>query len=637
VSQARRPVRDDPAAARFVRGGDGRRRLDETSRLWLLYEDGTPFGSAVGGRCDETIRALCAPIVRCAAKRGIAQAVEKGPEMLAHALRRGRLRELYARPGVLKQAFLFPPRAAVAPKALLVQSRGQTPRTVPLPRGVAGDLAAWIADWRAGAPAPAPPGARRVHESLVNLGVFGAGVPRPPVRLGQATLVGHATVRLATPTTSLLFDPFLLPPDPAYPRSYQPLTTEDLGRPDAVFITHSHPDHFDIGTLLRFGADMPIYVPSVPRESVLAVDMRRRLQEVGFRDVRSLEWFDEARVGDFRVVALPFYGEQPTTDEVLHPEVRNRGNIYLVEEPQRRYVLTVDGGRDHAGDVKRVAADARRRFGAADVVFGGYRGFALYPAHYVFSSIARFLPFVPPSAWGVRQKIMGDAADLIDVAEIWGARRVVPYGDGGAPWFWTRGLGPRLDVPASSPGERETDPRPEEVLAVARARSSSPRGGTIRSAVAVSLLRPGDSLAFGARGQPRLRRASPHAWPYDSDPSADRDGDLEAIVRAGDSPRVLRKKVMLRLLAEREVERLGLDIPDHEVQALADALRRRLGLSSAADTRAWLRAQHLTRERFAETVRALAAVGVLERRYAAAIDEALPIQAAIARAEGPAR
>jgi hypothetical protein len=73
-----------------------------------------------------------------------------------------------------------------------------------------------------------------------------------------------------------------------------------------------------------------------------------------------------------------------------------------------------------------------------------------------------------------------------------------------------------------------------------------------------------------------------------------------------------------------------LDVPEQEVQALADALRRRLGLFSAAETRAWLGREGLTPRRFGETMRALATVGVVERRYAAAIDQKLPIHAAIA-------
>lgn len=604
------------------------------SRLWLAYEDRTAFGSAVGGRCDETIRALCAPIVRTAARRGIVHVVEHGPDLLARAMRHGRLRELYARPGVLTQAFLFPRASDVAPQALVVQRRGGAPRRVPLSRELTRDLAAWLGEWRSRAPAPRSPAARRLRDALVTLGAVPARPSRSPLRLGDATLIGHATVRLATRTRSLLFDPFLLPPDGAYPPAYQPLTAGDLGRPDAVFITHSHPDHFDIGTLLQLGADTPICVPAVPRESILAVDMLRRLREVGFRKVRTVDWGEEVRVGDFRVRALPFYGEQPTTDDVLHPEVRNLGNTYLVTEPRRRYVLTVDGGRDQAGDLKRACFEARRRFGPAQVVFGGYRGFALYPVHYLFSSIARFLPFVPPSAWGVRQKIMGDAADLVDVAEIWGAAHVIPYADGGAPWYWNHGLGPRLDAPASSPGEKETDPRPEQVREVAESRSSSPRGGTIRSTVTVDLLRPGDSLVFGARGQARLRRQPPHAWPYGDGHGSTLAGDIDAVVRKGENPYVVRKKVLLRLLVEREIERLRLPVPVEDIQALADALRRRLGLLSVVDTRRWLAAKGLTEGELVETMRALAAVGVVERHYAAAIEEALPMHAAIAGVDG---
>jgi L-ascorbate metabolism protein UlaG (beta-lactamase superfamily) len=601
----------------------------------LLYEDGTRFGSAVGGRCNQTVRALCAPIVRCAARRGITYAVERGQQMLAHALRRGRLADLYARPGVLKPAFLFPPPTAVVPKALLVQGGSVRAHAIPLTVPLACDLAAWVGEWQAGGRAPRSPVARSLYQALVDIGMLAARPRRALPRLGHATLVGHATVRLATAATSLLFDPFLPPPDGSGARSYQPLTVDQIGPPSAVFITHSHPDHFDLGTLLRLGADTPIYVPAVGRESVLAVDMLRRLREVGFRRITALGWFEEARVGDFRVIALPFYGEQPTTHEVLHPEVRNQGNTYVVEGSGRRYALTGDGGCDHAGDLKSLAFQARRRFGLADVVFGGFRGFAVYPVHYLFSSVAAFLPFVPPSMWGVRQKIMDDAADLLDVAEIWGAAHVIPYAAGGAPWYWNRGLGPRLDLPASSPGQREVNPRPEHVLAVARRRSTSRRDGDIRSPVEVKLLRPGDSLVFGARGRPRLRRVPPHAWPYGN--GSDLAPDVDEVVRWDDNRRVLRKKVLLRLLAEREAERLGIKIPVEEAQAMADAVRRRLVLASAASTRRWLSAQGLTEAQFTDTMRGLAAIGVIERHYGAPIQRALPAHLAIAGTEGRVR
>jgi len=61
-----------------------------------------------------------------------------------------------------------------------------------------------------------------------------------------------------------------------------------------VFITHCHPDHYDLGTLLRFGHDVPIWVPEVARESILSIDMRARLEQLGFTRVRTLRWGDES-------------------------------------------------------------------------------------------------------------------------------------------------------------------------------------------------------------------------------------------------------------------------------------------------------------------------------------------------------
>ncbi len=332
--------------------------------------------------------------------------------------------------------------------------------------------------------------------------------PTPPPR--EATFVGHATVAIHPPSARLLFDPFLFPPSPRYPATYQPLTARDLGPLDAVFVSHSHPDHFDVGSLLYLGAETPIYVPAVERESLLAVDMVWRLRELGFRRVQPLRWYDAVQVGACRVTALPFYGEQPTTGARYHPEARNAGNLYLVDDGQRRQALAVDAGQDEAGDVKRLAAEAHRRYGPLDILWGGYRAFAVYPIHYLFSSVARYLLFVPPEQWAVRQHMMNDAADLLDTAESWGARAVVPYADGGAPWYWELGLGPRLD--GSGRVNPVVDPRPEVVAGAAAARSAS-GDALIPSPVRVALLRPGDSLSLQG-GESRVLRRRPHAWPY---------------------------------------------------------------------------------------------------------------------------
>jgi len=240
--------------------------------------------------------------------------------------------------------------------------------------------------------------------------------------------------------------------------------------------------------------------------------MAERLRELGFTRVHVLEWGQSISVGDIEIHALPFYGEQPTDGDVLHPTVRNAGNTYLVRTPTFSAVFLADSGRDGQGDVKQVASRARARFGSVDVVFAGYRGWLTYPAQHLFSSVTRFLLFVPPALWSVRQKIMIDADDALDVAERWGARFVAGYADGGAPWYWQVGLGPRLDDQA--PRELSAfDPYPEWLGVRARSRSQAADGSPISSPVRPLLVRPGDSVCDVA-GTPTTVRVAGHAWPY---------------------------------------------------------------------------------------------------------------------------
>ena len=108
---------------------------------------------------------------------------------------------------------------------------------------------------------------------------------------------------------------------------------------------------------------------------------------------------------------------------------------------------------------------------------------------------------------------MNDLDDVIDVAERWGARMLVPYADGGAPWFWEIGLGPRLD---EEPHELEGfDPFPERVALAASQRARFRTSGPLASPVEVRLLRPNDALVgFADDDGPRLARIPGNAWPF---------------------------------------------------------------------------------------------------------------------------
>jgi L-ascorbate metabolism protein UlaG (beta-lactamase superfamily) len=398
-------------------------------------------------------------------------------------------------------------------------------------------------------------------------------------------------------------------------------------QPDALLITHSHGDHYDLSTLLRFGAQVRIIVPFVERESLLAIDMVYRLRELGFERVTALAWNQETTVGDFRIVALPFYGEQPTTDEVYHPEVRNTGNVYLVEGEGRRYVFTADAGRDGAGDVRQVARAAASRYGAADVVFGGFRSWSLYPAQYLNVEFARYLLFVPPWAYGVRQAIMNDADALLDTAERWQARQVVPYANGGAPWYHACGLGPapeRIDQT-----DEHFDPCPEMVVRAARRRTSVD-GQAIESGVPVVLLRPGESLELSGPAAEVVSHAG-HVWPYPrhelaATKPAPRGGRAEA------EPTTARRRALLRLLARGEAERLALEVTRAEVQAESNAARLRLSLERREDMLAWLAQHGLDIASFSELVTEYATIARLERHYASELDEQLGVELAFGAA-----
>ncbi len=472
-----------------------RRTLAPHVGLRLIYGDDTHFGSAISGRCERELQRRLAVLYAYREKYGLAHLVRNAREVLGRVLPRW-LGDLYCAPDRLRDKWLYPDPSRVRPVQLRVErDLAERVATIDLAASVARDLARHLGDWQAGAGPPRSKAARTLWDALLEAGALvstrkSAMIERP----AGVRYVGHATLEVGNGERRLLIDPYLLPASRRYPRDWQPLTLGELGRPDAVLVTHSHPDHFDPGTLLRCGADTPIYVPAVGRESVLAIDMAARLRELGFRNVHGVEDWTGFHVGAMGVHALPFYGEQPTVGERLHPEIRNQGATWLVEAAGRRVAALADAGCDCAGDTRQLAGQARALHGPVDTVFGGYRGFALYPAQYAFSSVSRYLAFVPPGSWGARQQIMCDADDLIDVAEHWHARRIVPYAAGGAPWYWLRGLGPCLD--GSAPDALSTDPPPAHVVEAAARRAVTRADGLIASPVSVQPMRVGEFVEF---------------------------------------------------------------------------------------------------------------------------------------------
>lgn len=493
-------------------------RLGRHVRISVEYSDRTTFGSPVTTQPERSMRRIYEPIMSYVEEHGDGNLIGAGPAMLADVVAGQRFREI-AEPTAdgswtIRDEVLFPAVSDCFPHRLRLTNSDRM-RTVsqPVP------MPTWLGVHRlivqlttTGVDADRSVGAvARLLAAMESEGLL-EPVSDPAVDLDHAhvTFLGHNTVVVRSGAAAVIVDPWVRPACGRYPADYQPLQLRDFGRIDAVVLTHSHPDHFDPGTLLQLPCDTRIVIPKLERETFLSVRMYERLHELGFDDVTELGWWDSVQVKDIEVTALPFYGEQPTDGSRLHPDIRNAGNTYFIRTPRCSAAFLADSGRDGAGDVRQVAARARRDLGSPDYLFVGYRGWLMYPVQLLSSSVARYLPFVPPESWGVRQRIMTTADEAVDIAEIWGAPHLVPYADGGAPWFWQNGLGPRLDEAASE--NPVFDPFPERVIVAAATRTKTD-SGVHRSTVNVVLMRPGDSIVSGGP-QPQLERMRGFAWPY---------------------------------------------------------------------------------------------------------------------------
>jgi L-ascorbate metabolism protein UlaG (beta-lactamase superfamily) len=95
----------------------------------------------------------------------------------------------------------------------------------------------------------------------------------------------------------------------AAPREY---TIDRLPTPDLILVSHRHVDHWDPWTMRRLPKDIPLIV----RPGRIADEARRW----GYSQVQELPPWDETRVGEVRVTAVPAKHQGTEVGFVLHGE-----------------------------------------------------------------------------------------------------------------------------------------------------------------------------------------------------------------------------------------------------------------------------------------------------------------------------
>ena len=176
----------------------------------------------------------------------------------------------------------------------------------------------------------------------------------------QVTWIGHSTFLLQVDGLNILTDPIFSdrasPVSFAGPKRTTPpaMTIDQLPEIDIVLISHSHYDHLDKATVKALQAKQP----DKPPHYYVPLRLKSWFTNLGVGDVTELDWWDNKKIGDTTVHAVP----------VQHwssrgPLDRNKTLWagFLVDSPGLRTLFVGDSG--YSNDFKTIA----QRLGQVDV------------------------------------------------------------------------------------------------------------------------------------------------------------------------------------------------------------------------------------------------------------------------------
>jgi L-ascorbate metabolism protein UlaG (beta-lactamase superfamily) len=174
---------------------------------------------------------------------------------------------------------------------------------------------------------------------------------------GRIRWFGHACLVIQSAGTTIVTDPLISTGG----RRDDRYTLGDLpDRIDLVLITHGHPDHLVLETLLQLrGRIGAVVVPRSSRGGLCDPSIGLCLKELGF-DVIEVDDFDEIAIPGGRVVATPFLGKHGDLD------IRAKSTFFVRIAGAGVYI-----GADSSGADPVVYRYVRNRLGSVDMAFLG--------------------------------------------------------------------------------------------------------------------------------------------------------------------------------------------------------------------------------------------------------------------------
>ncbi|MET8771142.1 MBL fold metallo-hydrolase [Streptomyces sp. NPDC004658] len=247
--------------------------------------------------------------------------------------------------------------------------------------------------------------------------------PAPPSPVAEGVRMrffGHACVLLESAAGSVLMDPLI-----GYAGDgHDHFTFEDLpARLDAIVLSHAHPDHVGIETLLRLRHRTDTVI--VPRDSggsLADPGLGVLLENLGFRTVRRVQELESVGIAEgITVTALPFLGEHADLD------IWSK-SVFLVRMDGRSLLFATDTTLLEPA-LYDLLSDL---LPPVDALFIGLESVGA-PASWLYGPL---LETRLPREVDQRRRINGsDAVMAAEIARRVGARRVFVYAMGLEPWL----------------------------------------------------------------------------------------------------------------------------------------------------------------------------------------------------------